>query len=97
MQLVQLVFGPHDSRRIIYLIHPMYIIYPINTIHPTACLGEESIKKRPLFVVFDYEGVRTPPPFVVTWESEIFGPYFNVVVDAIGPETDFTLETNVKE
>ena len=34
---------------------------------------------------------------VVTWESEIFGPYFNVVADAIGPETDFTLETNVKE
>ena len=37
------------------------------------------------------------PPFIVTWDSEIFGPYFNVVVDAIGPETDFTLETNVKE
>ena len=30
------------------------------------------------------------------WESEIFGPYFNVVVDARGPETKFTLETNVK-
>ena len=44
----------------------------------------------PFFVVFDYEGVRTP-------ESEIFGPYFNVVVDAIGLETDFTLETIVKE
>ena len=25
------------------------------------------------------------------------GPYFNFVVDAIGPETDFTLETNRKE
>ena len=37
------------------------------------------------------------PFFIVTWDSEIFGPYFNVVVDAIGPETDFTLETNVKE
>ena len=37
-----------------------------------------------------------PPPFIVTWDSEIFGPYFNVVVDAIGPETDFTLETNRK-
>ena len=37
-----------------------------------------------------------PPPLVVSWESEILGPYFNVVVDAIGPETDFTLETNRK-
>ena len=43
------------------------------------------------------KGSRPPPPFIVTWDSEIFGPYFNVVVDAIGPETDFTLETNVKE
>ena len=52
-------------------------------------------KKRPFFVVFDYEGVQTPP-LVVPWESEILGPYFNVVVDAIGLETDFTLETNRK-
>ena len=44
----------------------------------------EGCKKRPFFIVFYYEGVR------------IFGPFFNVVVDAIGPETDFTLETNVK-
>ena len=51
----------------------------------------------PFFIVFYYEGVLPPPPFIVTWGSEIFGPYFNVVVDAIGPETDFTLETNVKE
>ena len=42
-------------------------------------------------------GPPTPTPFIVTWDSEIFGPYFNVVLDAIGPETDFTLETNVKE
>ena len=39
--------------------------------------------------------LASPP--LVTWDSEIFGPYFNVVVDSIGPETDFTLETNVKE
>jgi len=39
---------------------------------------------------------RAPPPFVVPWESEILGPYLNVVVDAKGPETDFTLETNRK-
>ena len=38
-----------------------------------------SVKKRPVFVVFDYEGV------------DIF-----VVVDAIGLEMDFTLETNSK-
>ena len=34
-----------------------------------------------------------PPPLLVPWESEILGLYFNVVVDAIGLETDFTLET----
>ena len=56
----------------------------------------ERDKKRPVFVVFDYEGVQTPP-FVVPWESEILGPNFYVVVNAIGPETDFILETNVKE
>ena len=60
-------------------------------------LREGCKKKRPVFIVFYYEGGRTPPPFIVTWDSEIFGPYFNVVVDAIGPEMDFTLETNVKE
>ena len=27
----------------------------------------------------------------------ISGPYFNVAVDAIGPKTDFTLETNRKK
>ena len=51
-----------------------------------------------MFVVFDYEGVRNPPhPFVVPWESEIFWSIFVVVVDAIGLETDFTLETNKKK
>ena len=38
-----------------------------------------------------------PPPLEVPWETEIFGPYFNVVVDVISLETDFTLETNRKE
>ena len=37
-----------------------------------------------------------PPPFVVPWESEIFLVNIFVVVDAIGLETDFTLETNRK-
>ena len=59
--------------------------------------GRLQKRERPFFIVFYYEGVRTPPPFIVTWDSENFGPYFHVVVDAIGPETDFTLETNVKE
>ena len=41
-------------------------------------LGRGTKKKRPVFVVFDYEGVRAPPhpPFVVTWESEIFWSKF---------------------
>ena len=55
-------------------------------------LGRAAKKqKRPFFIVSYYEGVRTPhpPPFIVTWDSEIFGPYFHVVVDAVGPETDF--------
>ena len=57
-----------------------------------------SKKKKVLFVVFHYEGVRTPspPPFVVPWESEIFLVNIFVVVDARGLETDFTLETNRK-
>ena len=51
------------------------------------------------FVNLSFYPENVPHHFVsvVTWESEIFGPYFNVVVDAIGPETDFPLETNVKE
>jgi len=41
-------------------------------------LGKASIKKKALFVVFYYKGVRTPPPppFVVPWESEIFWSIF---------------------
>ena len=38
-----------------------------------------------------------PPPLVVPWVIKILGPYFNVAVDAIGPKTDFTLETNRKK
>ena len=30
------------------------------------------------------------------WAVRILGPYSNVAVDAIGLETDFTLETNKK-
>ena len=38
-----------------------------------------------------------PPSLLGPWEIEILGPYFNVAVDAIGPKTDFTLETNRKK
>ena len=69
---------------------------PLRNILPQNIPIREGFKKRPFFIVFYYEGVRTPT-FIVTWDSEIVGPYFKVVVDAIGPETDFTLETNVKE
>ena len=54
-------------------------------------------KKGPFSKFFILKGPGPPPPLIVTWDSEIFGPYFNVVVDAIGSEMDFTLETNVKE
>ena len=37
------------------------------------------------------------PPQVVPWAIKILGPYFNVAVDAMGPKTDFTLETNRKK
>ena len=37
------------------------------------------------------------PPLVVSWTIKILGLYFNVALDAIGPETDFTLETNRKK
>ena len=38
-----------------------------------------------------------PPPLVVPWTIYILGPYFNVAVDALGPETDFTLISNKKK
>ena len=39
-------------------------------------LREGCKKKRPVFIVFYYEGVRTPPPFIVTWDSENFWSIF---------------------
>ena len=86
----------HDDIGILVLLHRnLKVVLHYDSFR--RYLREGFKKKRPFFIVFYYEGVRTPPPFIVTWDSEIFGPYFNVVVDAIGPETDFTLETNVKE
>ena len=42
-------------------------------------------------------GPATPPPLVVPWAIKILGPYFNVAVDALGPETDFTLEKKTEK
>ena len=46
--------------------------------------------------------MKTPLPshfcvLVVPCTIKILGPYFNVAVDAIGPKTDFTLETTIKK
>ena len=40
-----------------------------------GCLGSYWLQKRPIFIVFDYEGAP-PPPFVVPWESEFFWSIF---------------------
>ena len=56
-------------------------------------------KKMTFLVVFPTKGSAgppSPPPLVILWAIQILGPYFNVAVDAIGPETDFTLETDGK-
>ena len=37
-----------------------------------------------------------PKALVGPWDFEILSPNLNVAVDAIGPETDFTLETDGK-
>ena len=51
------------------------LIGPYESEH--VMVRERDKKKRPVFVVFDYERVPTPPPpFVVTWESEIFWSKF---------------------
>ena len=40
----------------------------------------------------------TPPPKQSRmWESDILGPYFDFVMDAIDLETQFTLETKRKK
>ena len=54
-------------------------------------------KKGPFCSLLLQRGPDPPlPPFVVPWESEIFLVNIFVVVDDIGLETDFTLETNRK-
>ena len=44
-----------------------------------------------------FENKSPPKPLVVPWTIYILGPYFNVAVDAIDPDTDFTLESNRKQ
>ena len=60
-----------------------------------SMLGEGT--KKALFRSLLLRRGPDPPPFVVPWESETLGPYFNVVVDAISPETDSVLKTNRKK
>ena len=51
-----------------------------------------------LVAFFLLRGPATPPPpLVVPWAIKILGPYFNVAVDALGPETDFTLEKKTQK
>ena len=71
---------------------------PVHIYKGLFCLLREADKKRgPFCSLLLRGGLVTPtPPLVVLWESEILGPYFNAVVDAIGLQTDFTLETNRK-
>ena len=40
----------------------------------------EVLRKRPFFVVFDYEGVRTPPFVIKDYEK---GPFFNTSLNPI--------------
>ena len=54
--------------------------------------GRGPKKKCPFQQSFTTKGSGAPPPLVVPWAIKILGPYFNVAVDALGPETDFTLE-----
>ena len=56
------------------------------------------VKKKALFRSLLLQRGPDPPIFVIRWESgsDFFWKMFHVVVDAIGLETDFTLETNRK-
>ena len=81
------------------IIYNIKLILTTKKIYHDLLVSKGGIKKRPVFVVFDYEGVRTPPapPIVVLWESEILGRYFMLYwMPEPGLETDFTIETNRK-
>ena len=61
-------------------------------------IREEIQKKNvPFSSLLLLRGPATPPPLVVPWAIKILGPYFNVAVDALGPETDFTLEKKTEK
>ena len=54
-------------------------------------------KKCPFISILLLGGPAIPHPLIVPWESESLGPYINVVLDAIGPEIDFTQGTSTKK
>ena len=68
-------------------------LYQINLFRICFIQGRGPKKKCPFQQSFTTKGSGDPhPPLVVPWAIKILGPYFNVAVDALGPETDFTLE-----
>ena len=57
---------------------------------------EGSKKRKALLIGPCYYWPRPPHPLVGPWDFEIWRPNLNDAVDATGPETDFTLETDGK-
>ena len=74
----------------------MKILILIWTFLKISILIREVFKKKGPFCSLLLQRGLDLPPFVVPWETEICWSIFVVVVDAIGLETDFTLETNRK-
>ena len=68
----------------------------IDALYRFCILIRERVKKRGPFCSLLLRRGPDPPFFVVPWESKKFLVNIFVVVDAIGLETDFTLETNRK-
>ena len=64
----------------------------------TCPILREGVQKKnvPFSSLLLLRGPATPP-LVVPWAIKILGPYFNVAVDALGPETDFTLEKKTEK
>ena len=85
-------------KKLPFWIHQFCYNKPWHFLHNQTCFFKSikgGIKKRPFFVVFDYEGVRTPPLRSHVGKWNLLVKIF-VVVDVIGLEMDFTLETNRK-
>ena len=65
------------------------LVYLLGKVHKKIFPFSSYLLLRPL----------TPPPplpLLVKWNFEILSRNFNVAMDAIGPETDFTLEKHGK-